>query len=116
MSFSLNMIRHVTHSLLSSPLPLQTAPWCGHCKHLEPEYKKAATSLKATNPNVVLGALDATAHGDVAGKFEVRGYPTLKFFRNGVASEYNVCPRQSNGNSPYLIFYHFRAAALSRRL
>ena len=40
---------------------------------------------------VVLGALDATAHGAVAGKFGVKGYPTLKFFRNGVPGEYGVC-------------------------
>ena len=53
------------------------APWCGHCKNLEPEFKKAASALSGV---VKVVAVDATVHGSLAQKYGVQGYPTLKMF------------------------------------
>ncbi|CAK1601671.1 unnamed protein product [Parnassius mnemosyne] len=56
------------------------APWCGHCKNLEPHWAKAATELKG---KVKLGALDATVHQAMASRYQVQGYPTIKLFPAG---------------------------------
>ena len=44
------------------------APWCGHCKNLAPEYKKAAKALKGI---VKIGAVDLTVHKDVGNPYGI---------------------------------------------
>ncbi len=57
------------------------APWCGHCKKLAPEWEKAAARL--ASEGVKLGAVDATAHANLAAKYGIKGYPTIKVFGAG---------------------------------
>jgi len=53
------------------------APWCGHCKNLVPDYKKAAKALKGI---VKVGAVNADEHRSLGGQFGVQGFPTIKIF------------------------------------
>lgn len=55
------------------------APWCGHCKSLAPVWDKLALAFK-NEENVVIAKIDADAHRDIASRFDVSGFPTLKFF------------------------------------
>jgi protein disulfide-isomerase A6 len=57
------------------------APWCGHCKTLEPEYKEAATKLKGV---AKLGKVDATVHKNLNNRFDIKGFPTLKIWDYGL--------------------------------
>jgi len=63
------------------------APWCGHCKTLAPEWTKAAKSLASSD--IKLAKVDATVATKLAKRFEVKGFPTIKFFKHGQGSDYN---------------------------
>ncbi|TPX32840.1 hypothetical protein SmJEL517_g04140 [Synchytrium microbalum] len=55
------------------------APWCGHCKNLAPEYKKAAEKLKGLAKVVALDC-DEESNKPLCGQYQVQGFPTLKIF------------------------------------
>ncbi|RZC88117.1 hypothetical protein C5167_015922 [Papaver somniferum] len=58
------------------------APWCGHCKSLAPIYEKVASAYKLEG-DVVIANLDADKHKDLAERYGISGFPTLKFFPKG---------------------------------
>eukprot|EP00161_Ancyromonas_sigmoides_P013854 TRINITY_DN357_c2_g1_i2.p3 TRINITY_DN357_c2_g1~~TRINITY_DN357_c2_g1_i2.p3 ORF type:complete len:488 (-),score=273.83 TRINITY_DN357_c2_g1_i2:46-1509(-) len=77
------------------------APWCGHCKRLEQPYEAAAQALAKDTPPVRIAKVDATEQKALADRFDVRGYPTLKIFRGGRASDYDG-PRDEAGIVAYV--------------
>jgi len=55
------------------------APWCGHCKHLIPDYEKLANAY-ANEKEIVIAKIDADKHKDIGGRYDVSGFPTIKWF------------------------------------
>ncbi|KAL2231890.1 protein disulfide isomerase-like 5-2 [Sesamum indicum] len=64
------------------------APWCGHCKRLAPELDKAAPILAGLKQPIVVAKVDADKYRKLGSKHDIDGYPTLKIFMHGVATEY----------------------------
>ncbi|KAI9188742.1 protein disulfide-isomerase precursor [Blastocladiella emersonii ATCC 22665] len=68
------------------------APWCGHCRKLEPTYNKIGEALAESKDKIVIAKMDATEN-DVppAAGTRIEGFPTLKLFKakDNTIVEYN---------------------------
>ena len=69
------------------------APWCGHCKQLAPTLDKVAPFLSG---KMAFGKIDCTTHKSLCNRFDVKGYPTLKIFRDG---DYFMYPGKRDADS-----------------
>jgi protein disulfide-isomerase A6 len=67
------------------------APWCGHCKSLEPEWTSAG-QLYAKATNTIIAKVDADAHKDLGSRFGVSGFPTIKYFPKGSTTPEVISP------------------------
>lgn len=56
------------------------ASWCGPCRMMAPAYEQAAGRLE---PRARLAKIDTDAEPGIAGRYGIRGIPTLIAFRNG---------------------------------
>merc|ERR1712084_47640 len=59
------------------------APWCGHCKKLEPEYQKLAKKIKKEELHdlLTIAKIDGTANDSPLDSVEWTGFPTIFFVK-----------------------------------
>lgn len=60
------------------------AEWCGPCRRLAPTVDQLASDFDG---RAVVGKLNVDDNPNVAGKFQIRGIPTLLLFKDGSLAE-----------------------------
>tara|TARA_B100000686_G_scaffold226558_1_gene233823 strand:- start:20247 stop:20567 length:321 start_codon:yes stop_codon:yes gene_type:complete len=56
------------------------AEWCGPCKQIGPILEEISEEYKE---KIKIGKLDVDENPEVAGKYQIRGIPTMMLFNNG---------------------------------
>ena len=67
------------------------APWCGHCKRLEPVWDDLSSELAFAYPDesILISRVDCTKNPGLAKRFEIKGYPTIKYLADRTMFSYS---------------------------
>jgi len=69
--------------------------WCPHCKKAKPIFDEVEKELNGKPINgytVAFKTVDCEAEPDLADKFKIEGYPTIKLIKDGQVIEYDAKP------------------------
>ncbi|EDO47340.1 predicted protein [Nematostella vectensis] len=77
------------------------APWCGHCKQLAPTYEQLGEAYTQSS-DVIIAKVDADGDRDLGSRFDVKGFPTIKYFPKG-----STTPEEYNGGRDINDFIKF---------
>jgi thiol-disulfide isomerase/thioredoxin len=71
--------------------------WCPHCKTAKPVFDEVEKELNGRQINgytVTFKTVDCEAEPDLADKFKIEGYPTIKLVKDGHVIEYDAKPEK----------------------
>jgi thiol-disulfide isomerase/thioredoxin len=75
--------------------------WCPHCKSAKPIFDEIEKEQKGKPINgytVTFTTVDCEAEPDMADKFKIEGYPTIKLVKDGQVIEYDAKPEKDKIN------------------
>lgn len=58
------------------------APWCGHCRSLEPIWESLAKKVHNENRGMQIAKVDCTKNRDLCSEQQIEGYPSLFLYKN----------------------------------
>ncbi|KAL0228780.1 hypothetical protein GEMRC1_013400 [Eukaryota sp. GEM-RC1] len=76
------------------------AQWCGHCKSLAPIYEQLAETM--ASPDLVIAEIDEAGSKNIMKKEQIKGYPTIKLFRDGKEVKKYSGPRDLDSLTKFL--------------
>lgn len=71
--------------------------WCPHCKTAKPVFDDVEKDLNGRQINgytVVFKTVDCEGEPDMADKFKIEGFPTIKLVKDGQVIEYDAKPEK----------------------
>lgn len=78
---------------------IHSAPWCGHCQRLAPDWDKLAIALDGI---VGVAGVDMDADKNAGAAYGIKGFPTLKFFASDKSK-----PIDYNGGRSFQELFNF---------
>ena len=95
------------------------APWCGHCKKLEPEYEKVGKKvIKEEFENILtIAKMDGTANDSPVDSITWEGFPTLYYIKagNNTPQKYEG-PREAKGIWKWIKKNHTKADEIKNKI
>jgi len=77
-------LKEIVYSKTKDVLFEVYAPWCGHCKKLDPEYELVAKKVvKEIDDLITIAKMDGTANDSPTEDIEWSGFPTLVWIKAG---------------------------------
>jgi len=95
------------------------APWCGHCKKLEPEYIKVGKKVKKEGLEDILtiAKMDGTANDSPVDSLTWSGFPTIYYIKAGVTEPVKYDgPREAKGIWKWVKKNHSKADVIKERI
>jgi len=95
------------------------APWCGHCKKLEPEYIKVGKKImkEGLEDLVAVAKMDGTANDSPADSITWSGFPTIYYVKAGSDSPMKYDgPREAKGMWKWIKKNHSKADVIKERI